>query len=86
MFKIGDEVTVDADYPITVVGDIGTIINIENGYCRVRFHTIARIDFQDYEFNFSPERLVLISGAAVSRKIAAIYARQYRKTGHACFL
>ena len=91
MFNIGDEVTVDQDYPITQVGDIGTIIAIEGPYYRVKFHTIARSDFQGYTFEFRKDRIVLVTEesvfpTAVSRKIAAIYARQYRKTGYACFL
>ena len=91
MFKIVDEVTVDRDYPITKVGDIGTITDITRDNYTVVFHTIAREDFIGYTFHFAAHSLVHIKDCppfktAVERKIASMYARQYRKTGHACFL
>ena len=86
MFNIGDEVTVDQDYPVTKVGDIGTITAITGNICRVEFHTMAREEYTGYVFNFSIGNLVHIKDCqprktAVERKIAAIYARKYRKTG-----
>ena len=94
MFKIGDEVEIinDFNYAITTQGSRGIVLEvISSRLVSVQFTKItSRIPARGDTFSIFVEHLMLLPHCSIEelvlRKIQTMYARQYRKTGYACFL
>lgn len=94
MFNIGDEVEVSVDkpsrYAVTRGGSRGIVVQATQYIVYVKFDHITSA-FQEYvgtTFAIDVEHLQLAANdgkSTLDRKIAAIYARQHRKTGYAFF-
>lgn len=98
MFNVGDVVEVFIDiperYPITRAGSWGVVTEIDRwGDVWVDFEEVTGScrELGNHHYSIKPQHLSfldknLLKKTAVERKIGAIYARQYRKTGQNCFL